>query len=253
MKFIFSNCTSPEGENLAYLLVNKNYGYCWKSGSIYLVTANFNMTGGLGTSTYSAFFSGSYTGFSNSYGKYTDLSLNDAIIEETGENTGAYYLKSNNIMACGIQIGYANNDMNTNPTSTSGKKAVMFTNKVGNFTFPAPDLPSGDTSGETGGESTTGQITNPSGEVTGQIDLTNIENSLTNIENKIPSSGDISIAVGQATANYWGNSGDLSGEKQQQEIEGNLNNLMQTISGELTQNEVIQQLERSRSRVFKLF
>lgn len=67
----------------------------------------------------------------------------------------------------------------------------------GNFTYSntlipdepeTPDEPSGDSS-------TTGTITNPSGDITGNIDLRSIENSLNNIENKIPTSGDIAGVI----------------------------------------------------------
>lgn len=107
---------------------------------------------------------------------------------------------------------------------------------------------------------TSGTITNPSGEITGQIDLSNIENGIDNINNNLeninqnmPTSGDIAQATINANTNYWGNNNSLSGEQQEQEIENNLNSIIDNISGELSQNEIMQELERSRSRLFKLF
>lgn len=57
---------------------------------------------------------------------------------------------------------------------------------------PEPEQPSGDTSGDISGS---GTITNPSGEITGNIDLSGIESSLNNIENKIPTSGEIANVI----------------------------------------------------------
>lgn len=109
----------------------------------------------------------------------------------------------------------------------------------------------------------TGTITNNSGDKTGQIDLSGIQAGIGNINNSINNQGQAIIenqnqnteaivnAVNGANENYWGNENELDGEEQQEEIENNLNVIMKNMSGELTRNEVMQQLERSRSRIFK--
>ena len=124
---------------------------------------------------------------------------------------------------------------------------------------PEPEEPSGDVGAGTG------TITNPSGEITGQIDLSGIENGIKNIKDTISGEGEvirdtisgesekIVNAINGANESYWGSGEDLTGEQQEEEIEQNINNLMEDISGELTNSEIMQQLERSRSRIFRIF
>lgn len=110
-----------------------------------------------------------------------------------------------------------------------------------------------------------GTITNPSGEVTGNIDLSGIENGIKDIKDTISGEGQairdtisgesekIINSIENANQNYWGSGESLTGEEQEQQIEENINKLMEDVSGELTNSEIMQQLERSRSRLLRLF
>lgn len=167
------------------------------------------------------------------------------------------------IINCPYLIGF-NNIQNCVcyyvPTYQGGSNFWGFFNNFVLLNEPDPEEPSGDIS--TGG---TGTITNNSGDTTGKIDLSGIEQGIGNIQNQI--SGDtqkvienqnqnteqIVEAINNSNENYWGSDDELTGEQQEEEIENNLNNIIGNVSGELSQNEVIQQLERSRSRLFRFF
>lgn len=86
--------------------------------------------------------------------------------------------------------------------------------------------------------------------------LNNINNSINtqgqNIQNAINNQGQaIANAIDNANENYWGSEEELTGEEQEEQIEENINDLMENISGELTNSEIMQQLERSRSGLFR--
>lgn len=166
-------------------------------------------------------------------------------------------LYSPNVYCAGLPNIYINQNNNITP--------AFLMNTNGNYTIPVepddPEQPSGDSPSI----DNTGNITNNSGDITGSIDLSGIQQGIGNIQNQI--SGDtqkvienqnqntekIVGAINNANENYWGSDDDLNGEQQEEEIENNLNNIIKNVSGELSQNEVIQQLERSRSRLFKFF
>lgn len=121
------------------------------------------------------------------------------------------------------------------------------------YITPEPIIPSGDSS-------TTGTITDNNGDTTGKIDLSGIENgigqintNLENIENKIPTSGDIANSVTQANQNYWGSSGDLTGDSQIDQIGNNLNGIMADLSGDLGDNEVFNSIQEAEDGFLDLF
>lgn len=108
-----------------------------------------------------------------------------------------------------------------------------------------PDIP--------GGSGNTGNITNPSGESTGKVDLSGIENSLNNIENKIPTSGDIKDSQVQGNKEFWGNTDDIDPEDFENELENNFNGIMENLSGELTQNQIFESLQGAENGFLNFF
>lgn len=105
-----------------------------------------------------------------------------------------------------------------------------------------PENPSGDTpSGDIGGNDYTSQ-------------LNQIQENLGNIENKIPTSGDIEQAtqsgVVQGSTDYWGSSGDMSGDKQEDLISGKVDELTEQISGDLAENEIFGVLNNFENKLF---
>lgn len=109
--------------------------------------------------------------------------------------------------------------------------------------FHTVDNSGGGTGGDTNGDN---------GDYTGQ--LNQIEGSLNNIENKIPTSGDIEQAtqngVVQGSTDYWGSSGDLTGEKQEELISGKVDELTEQISGDLAENEIFSILKTYEDKLF---
>lgn len=259
---LYTNCaiiSRQTSSNLAFLLILHNAGspgvldlgflYLWgdyvygtypNSGNIYLLKITIDSNGNIISNN--TFETVSNTSSGSSQGSY---SFNDDHSVLTLQNSGF----------AGIPQGYTKSDYINGNAQT-----VIFSSIGGNF-IPSdsqPENPSGDSSGDIGGN--TGTITNPSGDITGNIDLsgiengiTNINNNLNNIENKIPTSGDIQNAIGQATENYWGSSGDLTGDEQEVAIAENLNNIMTELSGEFSQNEVFTSLESAESGFLDLF
>lgn len=123
-----------------------------------------------------------------------------------------------------------------------------------------PDIPE-----DTGN---TGEITDNNGDVTGQIDLSGIQNGIGNINQSINNQGQAIIdnqntntqsiidnqnqntqatvnAINNANENYWGGEDDLNEEEHNQEIEGNVNNLTDNVSGELAKNEIVKMLDEA--------
>lgn len=117
-----------------------------------------------------------------------------------------------------------------------------YTNYINNI----PSEPSGDggggtvtPSGDGGSSSTTPNYTNQLNDIN-----SNISNSSTAITNQI--SGDTQKVIGaidNANENYWGKSDELTGKKQEEEIENNVNELIENISGELADNQIIKMLD----------
>lgn len=145
-------------------------------------------------------------------------------------------------------------DVNYNPAIS-----VFSSNFITLDGDPEPEEPSGDVG--TG----TGTITNPSGEVTGQIDLNGIENGIIDVKNTISGEGqairendnknteEIVNAINNSNENYWGSDDDLTGEEQEENIEENLNELMENLEENLTQSEVIQALESGEAGFLNFF
>lgn len=120
-------------------------------------------------------------------------------------------LNVTNLFCCGLPGGFAHYPLNN--TSSDNIIAVILKDANGNYQIPSPEpTPSGDS----GDYIPSGTITNPSGEVTGNIDLTGIENGLTNIQNQI--SGDSQKIINtisgetQKVINTLTDLPDLSGE-----------------------------------------
>lgn len=122
----------------------------------------------------------------------------------------------------------------------------------------------------------TGTITNSSGDTTGSIDLSGIQQGIGNIQNQI--SGDTqniinnqnintqSIidnqnentqatvnAINNANGNYWGNSGDLTGDEQEDFISDSINSLVADVSGELSKNAVFEHLDSAEDIFLDFF
>lgn len=102
---------------------------------------------------------------------------------------------------------------------------------------------------------------NPGSGESGNVDLSgiqtginNINQNLNNIENKIPSSGDIaqSTQTGFVSGNkeFWGSSGDLSGDEQEELISGKIDELTNTLSGDLAENEIFGILQTYEDKLF---
>lgn len=150
------------------------------------------------------------------------------------------------------------------PFSSSGTiYPMIITSTSGNYKKQEqPELPP-EESGDTGGGNT-GNITNPSGDITGNIDLSgieqgigNINQNLENIEDKIPTSGDIkdSTTAGVIAGNnsYWGNSGDMNHEDYENQINNGLNDSIDDITETLENNEVFDSIAIAEQKVIDLF
>lgn len=174
LRFYFCNNTVPNGvENIANFILyhdNGNYGeikaYEGSPDCIYLYEINLSgssiPTGSFNTiynnSSFSIFYNTSYT--------YSD------------NNT---VLTLNNIACCGLPGGFAYRPLN----SYNNLSSVILKDINGNYQIPTPE-PEPEPEPETGG---TGTITNNSGDKTGQIDLTGIENGITDLNNNIVEQG----------------------------------------------------------------
>lgn len=106
------------------------------------------------------------------------------------------YYSPFNIISLVNATFYGPSDINSISTLNNCNTPYILKTFYSEHSEPEPEEPSGDISGE----STTGQITNSSGEITGSINLQPIENTLGRIEDKIPTSGDIqNIISGETT------------------------------------------------------
>lgn len=143
---------------------------------------------------------------------------------------------------------------------------VMSKNYIILDDYIPPQEPSGDNgSGDISSSGGLGNITNPSGDNGGNINLQPIQQGLTNIQNQI--SGDIQrvidiqnqniqatiSAINNANSNYWGSGDDLDGDKQQDDISDNFNNIINSLSGDLSQNETFTAIENIENGFFDLF
>lgn len=164
--------------------------------------------------------------------------------EITGNNDSMIYIPGIFGLSTGLQGLYFNDFSITN----SDYEYYYLKN---HYKAPTP-TPSGDSSGDSG--------SGESGGNTGNVDLSNIENGITDINNNIVNgtnqiteqiSGDttrIVETIQQQNENYWGSSGDLNGENEEEEIEDKINEIMDNVSGEITQTEVIGALEGAENK-----
>lgn len=108
---------------------------------------------------------------------------------------------------------------------------------------------------DTESDDTGGGTITPSGDIPGDTPgittpnynekLDNIQTGITNIENKIPTSGDIIQAGVNANKDYWGTSVDVSSGDFEDDVSGMITDIMDTASGELTDNEVFDALNKA--------
>lgn len=118
---------------------------------------------------------------------------------------------------------------------------------------------SGDTSsGDTGTDSGDfgGSNQNISLEMTNQK-IDQLNKHAEQILATMPTSGDIKEATTQGTVqgnkDYWGNNEDLNGENQEELIEGKVDELIETVSGDLNKNEIFNILETYEKKLFGSF
>ena len=144
---------------------------------------------------------------------------------------------------------------NTTTTNWSGFiRGITSSGDTGYYDTNDNTSDSGKNSGDTSGGNTG----------TTNVDLSKVENgikdinnNIENIKDKIPTSGDIKKATTSGVINgnneYWGTSGDLNGEKEQEEIKNIINDAMENVSGELSKNQVFKALESAEKGFFDLF
>lgn len=149
--------------------------------------------------------------------------------------------------------------------SDTNRKAYFVGNYIsgdevisGDYVPSFPPDESGDNSGDIGGGNT-----NPSGDTPGTTipdyneKLDNIQSGINNIENKIPTSGDIqqstTAGVIQGNTDYWGSSGDLGGENQEELINNKIDELTDSLSGDLLENEIFGILQKYEDKIFGSF
>lgn len=178
--FTFSNCSAPNGyDDLAFLNVSASTFSNYNVGDKILIYRTGIWRNGTilnPTTTVETTSAGTnYTAYNNQI------------------NTEISVYTSDNFVGTGLPSVYYNN------------YPVILKNTYGNFEIeePEPEIPSGDTS-------TTGTITNNSGETTGKIDLTNIENGIIDIRNQI--SGDTQNVINNLNENTNKIINSISGE-----------------------------------------
>lgn len=116
---------------------------------------------------------------------------------------------------------------------------------------PTPTPDSGGTGGDTGGGTTTPDYSEDLNNI--QSGITDINNNLNNIQESIPTSGEIAGATTQGNKDFWGNKEDIKEEDFENQIEDEINGIMDTMSGELTQNQIFRRITSSRKWVLKFF
>lgn len=181
---IFSNASAPQGyENIGYVrfypYADKLYFRAYGTSTDYIYVFLINVKSTSASQNYKyKLKAGEDMGYSSQ--PYLNL-------DYINFNEEHSIITIDNIFACaGLPAVYSVYPFTSNSTTYP----MILKDSNGNYgtSSPEPDEPSGDSG-------STGTITNPSGEVTGNIDLNGIENSLNNIENKIPTSGDIAGVI----------------------------------------------------------
>lgn len=253
MYFIFSNASSPNNvNNLNYLRIKRN-----APASIY-ISCNDNNNENI-------YFLELYI-FNTQNSTFSQIkTLNNSALQQIPYMKSAT-LNSNNTILTLSNVACTNTqavyyhipfEVNGSNVYTQGFiRGLTTDNDPGYFKTETPQ-PSGDSGGSTTPSGDGGNTGTP-------IDLSKIENgikdinnNLENIENKIPTSGDIKNATTSGIIDgnnqYWGNSGDLNGEKEQEEIQNIINGAMENVSGELSKNKVFKALENAEKGFFDLF
>lgn len=253
--FVFSNNTAPNNNDLGYLEI-KNDSY--NTTRLY-IKDNDKIIKYLKITV--AYYKNSLHFTLNNFAEINSNGISIKLGKTAySENTEIFY--SSNISCYKLTqvayIGYPITADNETTRFLRNYSAYISTND-GAYIPKEPDINSGDnTGGSTGGSSGGGNTG------TTTVDLSKVENgikdinnNLKNIENKIPTSGDIknSTTSGVIDANnqYWGTSGDLNGEKEQEEIKDIINGAMENVSGELSKNKVFKALENAEKGFFDLF
>ena len=254
--FVFSNNTAPNNNDLGYLEIkNDNLN----TTRIYIKNNNGTIKYLKVTVAYynnNLHFTVSDFAEINSSGPAIKLGKT-----AYSENTEIFY--SSNISCYKLTqvayIGYPISAGNEETRFLRNYSAYINTDD-GAYIPKEPDIDSGDSGGSTtpsgdgGGGGNTGTTTDLSKVENG---IKDINNNLENIENKIPTSGDIKNATTNGIIDgnnqYWGNSGDLNGEKEQEEIQNIINEAMENVSGELSKNKVFKALENAEKGFFDLF
>lgn len=180
--YFFNNSVPGQNTELTFYRVLNNYikSNSYENGDTYyymIITLEY---------------SGTWVGYTNLYNTNGNATMNTLNASFSTSAGGSTILNIPSCACHSLPIGYAQSPLN----SSNNIVQVVLYDSNGNYQIKEPDEPSGDIG------SSTGTITNPSGEVTDQIDLTNIENgindinnNLNNIENKIPTSGEIQNVI----------------------------------------------------------
>ena len=250
--FIFSNTSAPNNvESLNYIKLKKeqenkiSLSGNEENGYIYILelrieTTAHNMFQELQTISGNTSYKAIY------YVKSTRLNENNTI------------LTLSNVACTNTQAIYYEIPFTTSGTKIIGQGFIrgLTTETDPGYFYVETTTPSGDSSGGNTGDNTGGNTGDNTGGNTGttNVDLSKVENgikninsNLENIEDKIPTSGDIESATTNGVIDgnneYWGVSGDLNGEQQQQDIKNGINELINSFSGELNNNNIFQLLE----------
>lgn len=80
-----------------------------------------------------------------------------------------------------------------------------------------------------------------------------INQGLDEIQEAIPTSGEIKEAQIEATTEYWGDSGDLSGDEQEEILEAGITEIKDSVSGEINKQESLQMIHDYEDRLYNLF
>lgn len=231
--FIFSNVSSPYGiSNLDFV----EFGYSSSELSQAFYPHYMNSSDKI--------YFARFTIQNNLVYKFSTKTLTDDVQSITKAtftyNDENSTLTSTNIACCGLPSVYYK-------ISSSLISPFIAIDPNGNYQTvtpePEPEEPSGDTP------------VNPSGEGGGGSGTIDYANQLNDINNSVNTQGQAIVnqisgdtqkvvgAINSANENYWGKSGDLTGEKQEEEIENNVNEIIGSLSGDLAENQVIKMLD----------
>lgn len=238
--FICNNTAPGSHTELDHYLIKTGYMYPYsRTTTDFLYYIEFNCRLSNGIPEFQTFSSKTLSGTSRTsvyWGNIGFSSSSDTILIST------------NVFCAGVPGGFAYSPLN----SSTNIVPVILQDLNGNYKIPTPDPeePSGDYT--PGG---TGTITNNSGDTTGKIDLSGIQNQLGTINNNINDGVDNIIgnqnqnteaivgAINNSNENYWGSDEDLDGEEQEDFISDSFDIIVGSVSGELVSNPVFNHLE----------